>query len=96
MSDQDKIAKNLKRFRDSINEHNRWNIDHSPAYGIAVSKFDLDRLGFDEGETLWSGVTIHSDDKCSGNFRILCDGQHTNDGEISAEENVTHAVGSYA
>lgn len=96
MSDHDKIAKNLQRFRQAINDHNKCNPDHSPAHGIGMSQFDLDRLGFEDGETLWAGVTIQSDDRCSGNFRILCDGTHTNDGEISAEENVTHAVGTYA
>ena len=95
MSDQDKIAKNLKRFRSAINDHNRWNPDHSPAHGIGMSQFDLDRLGFDDGETLWAGVTIQSDGLGSHSFRILCDGNHDILGEIAAEKEITHAVGAF-
>lgn len=95
MSNHIKIAKNLKRFKKAVEDHDKWNPDHSSAYGIAVSKFDLERLDFDEGEELWAGVTIHSDNKCSGNFRILCDCENDHSGEIPAEEQITEAVGTF-
>ena len=52
---------------------------------------NLQRLGFDEGETLWAGVTIHTDGKTAGNFRVLCDGQHDPEPE-TVESEVTRAV----
>lgn len=41
-----------------------------------MAQFDMDRLGFEEGETLWLGYTIQADGKGTGNFRVLCDGEH--------------------
>jgi hypothetical protein len=69
-----KIAESLKAFRIAINSHDRENPTHPPAYGIEVAPFDLDRLGFEEGEELWSGCTIHSKEgRQTGTFRTLCD-----------------------
>jgi len=81
MSDTSKIAKNLKAFQIAINAHDRENPTHN-AYGIGLAHFDLDRLGFDEGEEILPGITIHADSGVTGNFRVLCDGDH--------EENLEH------
>jgi hypothetical protein len=95
MVDTSKIAKNLERFRIGVAAHDRENPTHPPAYGVALHPFDLDRLGLDEGETIWPGVTIHADQGVTGNFRVLCDGEHDNDREAEAEERVevARAVG---
>ena len=85
MSDTSKIAKNLKAFQIAINAHDRENPTHN-AYGIGLAHFDLDRLGFDEGEEILPGITIHADDGGTGNFRVLCDGQHDEDLEREAED----------
>ena len=90
MADVSKVAKNLQAFQIGLNAHDRENPDHT-AYGIGLAYFDLERLGFDEGEEILPGITIHADGGTSGNFRILCDGQH--DGELEeAEEEVVEAV----
>src|SRR3954463_2991914 len=83
MADTSKIAKNLKAFQIAINAHDRENPTHN-AYGIGLNHFDLDRLGFDEGEEVLPGITIHGDDGVTGNFRVLCDGDH--DEELEVEE----------
>ena len=88
-----KIAKNLERFRVGVNSHNRENPTHSPAHGIGVSFFDLERLGFDEGEELWSGVCIYNDGGQSATFRVLCDGIHSGE-EVAEEAEITKAVGA--
>jgi hypothetical protein len=85
MSDTSKIAKNLKAFQIAINAHDRENPTHN-AFGIGLAHFDLDRLGFDEGEEILPGITIHADNGVTGNFRVLCDGQHDEDLEREAEE----------
>jgi len=65
----------LRRFRIAVATHDVENPKHN-SYGIGVSQFDLERLGFEEGEELWPGITIQVDGKTSGNFRVLCDGDH--------------------
>ncbi|MDQ3741881.1 MAG: hypothetical protein M3389_13155 [Actinomycetota bacterium] len=92
MADTSKIAKNLRAFQIAINSHDRENPDHN-AYGIGLAHFDMERLGFDEGEEVLPGITIHADNGVTGNFRVLCDGLHDDELE-EAEEEVVEAVGS--
>ncbi len=69
------MGKNIERFRRAVATHDVENPNHE-SYGIGVSQFDLERLGFEEGEELWSGYRIQVDGKTTGNFRVLCDGEH--------------------
>jgi hypothetical protein len=85
-----KVAKNLERFVRALAEHDRENPTHN-AYGIGLSYFDLERLDFEEGEEILPGITIHVDGGVSGNFRILCDGEHDED-EEAAEREVVVAI----
>src|ERR671929_1364225 len=92
MSDTSKIAANLRAFQIAVNAHDRENPTHN-AYGIGLAHFDMERLGFEEGEEVLPGITIHADQGVTGNFRVLCDGQH--DAEREAEETeVVEAVGT--
>ena len=92
MPDVSKVAKNLQAFQIALNAHDRENPDHT-AYGIGLAHFDMERLGFEEGETVLPGITIHADSGVTGNFRVLCDGDH--DAELEAEETeVVEAVAS--
>ena len=87
MADTGKIAKNLERFAQAVAAHDRENPTHT-AHGIGLAHFDMERLGFDEGEEILPGITIHGDSGVTGNFRVLCDGEH--DEELSeAEEQFT-------
>jgi hypothetical protein len=72
------IGKNLQAFGIGVASHNRENPTHPPANGIGVSSFDLDRLDFEDGEELWSGIIITVDGGTSGNFRVLCDFEEKN------------------
>lgn len=87
VSDQSKIAKNLQAFQMAINAHDRENPSHD-AYGIGLSAFDVERLGLDEGEQILPGITIQIDGGTSGNFRVLCDGDHDEELEEAEEEAV--------
>jgi len=91
MADTSKIAKNLQAFQIAVNAHDRENPSHN-AYGIGLSPFDMDRLGFDEGETVLPGITIHADSGVTGNFRVLCDGQHDELTDQAEETEVVEAV----
>jgi hypothetical protein len=90
MADTSKVAKNLRAFQIGINAHDRENPTHT-AYGIGLAHFDLERLGFDEGEEILPGITIHADDGETGNFRVLCDGDHLEEREAEEAE-VVEAV----
>jgi hypothetical protein len=83
VADTSKVAKNLKAFQIAINAHDRENPTHN-AWGIGLAHFDMERLGFEEGEEVLPGITIHVDGGVSGNFRVLCDGDH--DEELETEE----------
>jgi hypothetical protein len=90
MADTAKIAKNLERFAQAVAAHDRENPTHT-AYGIGLAYFDMERLGLEEGEEILPGITIHLDGGVSGNFRVLCDGEH-DEGQTEVEEEVVQAV----
>lgn len=70
------MGKNLERWRRAVATHNVENPGHDPAYGIGMSNFDIERLGLTVGEELWDGVILLDDGKTTGNFRVLCNGEH--------------------
>jgi hypothetical protein len=90
MADTGKIAKNLERFAQAVAAHDRENPTHT-AYGIGLAHFDMERLGLDEGEEILPGITIQADSGVTGNFRVLCDGEH-DESETEAEEEVVEAI----
>ena len=94
MADVAKVAKNLRAFQIALNAHDRENPDHT-AYGIGLAYFDMERLGFDEGEEILPGITIHADGGTTGNFRVLCDGQHLEETEEVSEEVVDAVSDTY-
>ncbi|MEH3054484.1 MAG: hypothetical protein PGN13_10840 [Patulibacter minatonensis] len=87
MADASVIGEVLKAFKIALNAHDRENPSHT-AHGIGMAFFDLDRLGFEDGEEIFPGITISSDNGGTGNFRVLCDGQHDNAEEEEAQEDV--------
>jgi hypothetical protein len=90
MADTGKIAKNLERFAQAVAAHDRENPTHT-AFGIGLAHFDMERLGLDEGEEILPGITIQADNGVTGNFRVLCDGDHEE--ELSeAEEQAVEAI----
>lgn len=94
MADTSKIAKNLERFAQAVAAHDRENPTHT-AYGIGLAHFDMERLGLEEGEEILPGITIHVDSGVSGNFRVLCDGEH-DEGLTEAEEEAVEAIATRA
>ncbi len=94
MGDTGKIAKNLERFAQAVAAHDRENPTHT-AHGIGLAHFDMERLGFEEGEEILPGITMHADSGVTGNFRVLCDGEH--DEELAeAEEQAVEAIATQA
>lgn len=90
MADASVIGEVLKAFKIALNAHDRENPSHT-AHGIGMAHFDLDRLGFEDGEEIFPGITITSDSGTSGNFRVLCDGNH-DEAEEAEEQEAVEAV----
>jgi len=88
----EKVAANLRAFAIALNAHDRENPTHT-AHGIGLAHFDMERLGFEEGEEVLPGITIHVDGGVTGNFRVLCDGDHLEEQEAEKAE-VVDAVAS--
>jgi len=91
VADTSKIAANLRAFQIAINAHDRENPTHD-AYCIGLAHFDLERLGFDLCEEILPGITIHSHQGVSGNFRVLCNGDHDEELEEVEEAETVEAV----
>jgi hypothetical protein len=86
VSNTAKIATLLAQFRAQISAHDRHNPPpHGAAWGIGLSQFDMERLGFDEGETLWEGVIVSCDGGPPESARVLCDGEHSGQ-QMAAKE----------
>lgn len=71
----DSMAANLRRWRIAVATHDVENPKHT-SFGIGLSHFDANRLGVEDGEELWDGIRVGIDGGTSGNFRVLCDGNH--------------------
>jgi hypothetical protein len=58
-----------------------------------MAYFDIERLGLEEGEEILPGIVLQADEGVTGQFRVLCDGQH-DEGAVEEEEEVIEVVGS--
>jgi hypothetical protein len=75
MAEASMIAHLLKRMTQGVAAHDRENPDHH-TWGIGMAHFDIERLGLEDGEEILPGIVLQADGGMTGQFRILCDGQH--------------------
>jgi hypothetical protein len=92
MAGTSKMAVLLERLAQGVAAHDRENPDHH-TWGIGMAYFDIDRLGLEDGEEILPGIVLRADGGMTGQFRILCDGQH-DEGAVKTEEEVVDAVAS--
>jgi hypothetical protein len=90
MVDTSTMGKLLERFAQGVAAHDRENPDHG-SWGIGMAHFDIERLGLEEGEEILPGIVLQADGGQTGNFRVLCDGQH-DEGAEAQEEVMVDAV----
>ena len=90
MASTARIAKLLELIARGVEEHGRAYPDHH-TWGVGMAWFDIEKLGLEEGEELLPGIVLQGDGGMSGQFRILCDGQH-GEGVEEAEEEAIEAV----
>jgi hypothetical protein len=91
MAAPSKLAYLLERLTQGVAAHDRENPTHH-TWGIGMAYFDIERLGLEEGEEILPGIVLQADGGVTGQFRVLCDGQH--DADAVEEEEVLEAVGS--
>ena len=91
-SEFNKMAYLLQRLAEGVAAHDRENPEHH-TWGIGMSHFDIERLGLEEGEEILPGIVLQADGGGTGQFRVLCDGDHDSELE-EAEEEVIEAVAS--
>jgi hypothetical protein len=95
MVDTSTMAKLLERFAQGVASHDRENPGHN-SWGIGMAHFDIERLGLEEGEEILPGIVLEADGGVTGNFRVLCDGQHDSEGEQQeADAGASAALGAY-
>jgi hypothetical protein len=92
MVDASTMGKLLERFAQGVAAHDRENPSHN-TWGIGMAYFDIDRLGLEDGEEILPGIVLKADGGQTGQFRILCDGDHDSEAEREEEE-VVDAVAS--
>ena len=85
-----KIGYLLQRLAQGVAAHDRENPGHR-TWGIGMSPFDIERLGLEDGEEILPGIMLQADGGVTGQFRILCDGEH-DEGAAEQEEEVVEAV----
>jgi hypothetical protein len=89
---KNKIAYLLERLAQGVAAHDRENPGHH-TWGIGMAQFDIERLGLDVGEEILPGIVLQADGGVTGQFRVLCDGEH-DEGAVEEEEEVLDAVAS--
>lgn len=89
---QSTMGKLLERFAQAAAAHDRENPTHN-TWGIGMAHFDIERLGLEEGEEILPGIVLEADRGVTGNFRILCDGEH-GESAVEEEEEIVDAVAS--
>jgi hypothetical protein len=89
---RNKIAYLLERLAQGVAAHDRENPTHH-TWGIGMAHFDIERLGLEEGEEILPGIVLQADGGVTGQFRVLCDGDHDEELE-EEEEQIIEAVSS--
>jgi hypothetical protein len=90
MANPAKIGELMEVLAQGIAIHDRENPGHH-SWGIGMSYFDIERLSLEEGEEILPGIVLLLDGGPTGQFRVLCDGEH--DGEaLEEEEEIVDAV----
>ena len=84
---KNKIAYLLERLAQGVASHDRENPGHH-TWGVGMAHFDIERLGLEEGEEILPGIMLQADGGVTGQFRILCDGEHDTESEVEEEEMV--------
>jgi hypothetical protein len=92
MTSTSKIGYLLERLSQGVAAHDRENPGHH-TWGVGMAHFDIDRLGLEEGEEILPGIVLQADGGMSGQFRILCDGDH-DEGAAEEEAELIDAVAS--
>ncbi len=93
MAPPSKIGYLLERLAQGIAAHDRENPSHR-TWGVGMAHFDIERLGLEEGEEILPGIVLEADGGVTGQFRVLCDGEHDEGAVEEEEEEMVEAIAS--
>ena len=79
-------AKNLRRFRESVDNHDK-DCEY-PAWGIGLASYDMDWMNIAEGEELWANVNAYAWDVQPDKIKVLCDAPKVGEGDPSEQEEI--------
>jgi hypothetical protein len=83
-------AKNFEAIAKAKADHNRK--CPFPPHSVRMNPFEIDRMGWEEGDTI-AGLTLEADPKLgTGAFRLVCDGLEPPELEIDEEATVDAPV----
>ncbi len=91
MANLDASAKNMQAVCKAKDVHNSSCPWGGMANRVHLSWFDLERIGWEEGDVICGLVVVGDDKVATGMMRVSCDAEPDGDKEI-AEEEVVEAV----
>ena len=84
----DASAKNMQAVCKARDAHNRSCPYGGQANAVHLSWFDIERMGWEEGDVI-CGLVVQGDEKVpTGRMRVTCDAEPDGDGGRKAEEEV--------
>jgi len=84
----DASAKNMQAVCKAKDAHNSSCPYGGTANAVHLSWFDLNRMGWDEGDVI-CGLTVMGDEKvATGMMRVTCDAEPDGDGGLEEEEEI--------
>src|SRR3954451_24660341 len=87
----DASAKNMRAVCDAKEAHNRSCPWGGNATRVHLAWFDLERIGWEEGDVICGLVVVGDSQVATGMMRVTCDAEPSEDKE-EAEEEVVEAV----
>ena len=91
MSNVDASAKNMQAVCKAKEVHNRSCPWGGSANRVHLSWFDLERIGWEEGDVICGLIVVGDEKVATGMMRVSCDAEPSDDKE-EAEEEVVEAV----
>ena len=84
----DASAKNMQAVCKAKEAHNRGCPWGGQATEVHLAWFDIERMGWEEGDVI-CGLVVQGDEKvATGMMRVTCDAEPDGDGGLKAEEEV--------
>jgi hypothetical protein len=85
-------GKNMRAVCEAKEVHDRTCVWGGKATEVHLSFFDIDRLGWEEGDVICGLVVVGDKKVPTGRMRVTCDAEPDEDDGLKAEEEVEEVV----